>query len=181
MPRAKVTAPPAPPGIPETLAVLAEPIGSLKRRARNPRRGDMDAIRESLRVHGQYKPIVANRGTREVLVGNHTHEGAELEGWADIAVTWVDVDEATAQRIVIVDNRTSDLAGWDDSLLAELLAELPDLTGTGFEQSDLDALLATLEPPDEFPDPEAGNDDLEYQCPSCGYEWSGQPRRTADS
>jgi ParB-like nuclease domain len=157
-----------------TLEHLAQPVDSLTPRRRNPRRGDIAAIRDSMRKHGQYRPIVANQPTREVLVGNHTLAAARELGWTDVAVTWVDVDEETAARIVIVDNRTSDLAGWDNALLGELLRELPDLAGTGFEQGDLDALLASLAPPDEFPDPEPGED--EYQCPSCGYEWSGKPR-----
>jgi ParB-like chromosome segregation protein Spo0J len=174
VPRAKAAEPEAPPGIPPTLASLAEPLDTLKPRARNPRRGDVSAIRESLQRHGQYRPIVANQPTREVLVGNHTLAAARELGWTDIAVTWVDVDDETASRIVIVDNRTSDLAGWDDALLSELLRDLPDLVGTGYDQRELDALLAKLAPPDEFPDPELGDD--AYQCPSCGYEWSGQPR-----
>jgi hypothetical protein len=175
--KAATAAPPDSVGIPQTLAPLAEDITTLRPRERNPRRGDVAAIRESLATHGQYKPVVANHrdAEREVLVGNHTLAAARELGWPQLAVTWVDVDEETASRIVIVDNRTSDLAGWDDQLLVDLLGELPDLGGTGFAQADLDALLARLAPPDEFPDPEAG-DAEEFQCPSCGYEWSGSPR-----
>ncbi len=44
-----------------TLAHLAVPISSLRPHPRNPRRGDLDAVKDSLRHHGQYRPIVANR------------------------------------------------------------------------------------------------------------------------
>jgi ParB-like chromosome segregation protein Spo0J len=166
--------------IPDTLAALREPLDSLKPYPRNPRRGDLGAIRESLKAHGQYRPIVVNRRNHEVLAGNHTYAAAASLGWTEIAVTWVDVDEDTAARIALVDNRASDLATWDDQLLADLLGDLPDLSGTGFTQADLDQLLARLAPPDDFPDPEDGPDP-DYQCPSCGYEWTGAPRLGADA
>jgi ParB-like chromosome segregation protein Spo0J len=178
--RSKSAAPAPPPQIPETLAGLVEPIDSLTPRARNPRRGDVAAVRESLIAHGQFRPLVANRPTREVLAGNHTLEAARELGWTEVAVTWVDVDEETAKRIVIVDNRTSDLATWDNHLLSELLGELPGLDGTGFAPADLDALLSGLQPPDEFPNPEDGGPEA-YQCPSCGYEWSGAARLNNES
>jgi hypothetical protein len=89
----------------------------------------------------------------------------------------VDVDEDQAARIVAADNRTSDLAEYDERLLLELLAELPDLDGTGYDPGDLAELektLAELAPPAEFP---AFDEDLEteHRCPKCGYEWSGKP------
>jgi ParB-like nuclease domain len=48
------------------------PIGDLTHYRKNPRRGDIEAIKESLRANGQYRPIVARRQTLEVLAGNHT-------------------------------------------------------------------------------------------------------------
>ncbi|MFF0409649.1 ParB N-terminal domain-containing protein [Kitasatospora sp. NPDC004745] len=130
----------------------AVPIGDLNRYYRNPRRGDVAAVAESLSVNGQFKPIVVNRGSHtgrlnEILAGNHTHEAALQRGWEQIAVTWVDVDDEAAARIVVVDNRTSDLAGYDTALLADILSDLPDLDGTGYDQDDLDGLLDDVELP----------------------------------
>ncbi len=136
----------------DDLLPLAVPVDDLARYHRNPRRGNVEAVAESLRVNGQFKPIVANRGTltgrpNEILAGNHTLDAAILCGWDRIAVTWVDVDDEAAARIVIVDNRTSDLAGYDTVLLADILAELPDLDGTGYDQDALDSLLDDVELP----------------------------------
>jgi hypothetical protein len=136
----------APARIPESLLPLAVPIDDLTGYHRNPRTGDVDAIAESLRVNGQYKAIVVNRGTHtgrpnEILAGNHTWAAAKQLGWEEIAATWVDVTEEDAARIVVVDNRTSDLAGYDSELLADILEELPDLEGTGYDQDTLDKLL----------------------------------------
>ncbi|MGI5139361.1 MULTISPECIES: ParB/RepB/Spo0J family partition protein [unclassified Streptomyces] len=136
----------APARIPESLLPLAVPIDDLSVYHRNPRTGDVDAIAESLRVNGQYKAIVVNRGTHtgrpnEILAGNHTWTAAKQLGWDQIAATFVDVSDEDAARIVVVDNRTSDLAGYDSELLADILDELPDLDGTGYDQDALDKLL----------------------------------------
>ena len=118
---------------------------------KNPRRGDVDAIARSLAVNSQYRPIVVNIGTHtgrplEVLAGNHTLAGARQLGWPTIQATTVDVDDLAAARIVAADNRTADLGGYDDTVLAELLQQLADddmgLDGTGYTDDALEALLA---------------------------------------
>lgn len=144
--------------IPASLADLTVPVDDLVAYHRNPRTGDLDAIAESLSTNGQYRPIVVNRGTltgraNEVLAGNHTLKAAKLLGWDEIAVTWLDVDSDAAAKIVIVDNRTNDLAGYDTAMLADILTELPDLAGTGYDQDQLDQLLdeTALPAPIELP------------------------------
>ena len=47
-------------------------VSDLRLHPDNPRRGDPQAIAASLRHHGQYKPLVVNRHTMEVLCGHHT-------------------------------------------------------------------------------------------------------------
>jgi ParB-like chromosome segregation protein Spo0J len=116
------------------------PINELKPYPRNPRRGDVDEIAKSLEVNGQYKPIVANRRDGSILAGNHTWRAARSLGWKTIAVSWVDVDESEAARIVLADNRTSDMSVYDDSKLLELLQSIPELDGTGFTQVDIEQL-----------------------------------------
>ena len=113
------------------------PISQLREFPNNPRRGDVELLMESLGYHGQYRPIVANRRTSEVLAGWHTLKAARKLGWDMIAVTWVDVDPITAKRIVLADNRLSDLANYDDTALLDLLMLLEDLEGTGFNKDDL--------------------------------------------
>ncbi len=117
----------------------------------NARRSDVELIAESLRELGQYKPIVVNKGNtcaslaNTVLAGNHTMEAAKTLGWSHIDVTWVDVDEETAKRIVLVDNRSNDVATYDVKSLLNLVTDLPDYTATGFTQDEVDALLEVLE------------------------------------
>jgi len=118
------------------------PIGSLEQYPLNPRDGDVGAISESLRVLGQFRPIVANRRNRRILVGNHTWEAARALGWKEISVVWVDVDEETEARIVLIDNRANDLAQYDNTALTRMLTSLTSLEGTGWDGEDLDDLLS---------------------------------------
>ena len=130
------------------------PISALAPYPDNPRQGDVGAIVESLEALGQYRPIIVNR--REdaatymtVLAGNHTMRAAAFLGWEKIGVHYVDVDDDTAARIVLVDNRTNDLASYDEAALAELLLELQEtesgLAGTGYDEDSLDNLMSDLE------------------------------------
>jgi site-specific DNA-methyltransferase (adenine-specific) len=143
--------------IAEPIRHLAVPIDTLKPHGKNPRRGDLDLISESLKINGQYRPVVANRRTGEILAGNHTWKTAKRDGWTEIAVTWVDVDDEAARRIVAVDNRSNDLAEYDDRLLAELLAEVEDLAGTGYNQDDVDEITRRVLDDEGTPGP--GNTD----------------------
>ena len=129
------------------------PVADLVPYRTNPRQGDVGAIAASLQAHGQYRALVANKGnhasvTNEVLAGNHTLQAMLQLGWDTCAVEWVDVDDDQAARIVLVDNRTNDLATYHDQTLADLLATLAEkpagLTGTGFSEGDYDRLLAGL-------------------------------------
>lgn len=167
--------------IPDTLRELVVPIDQLRPYRKNPREGDVTLIADSLRRHGQYRPVVANRRSGgEVLAGNHTLKAALSLGWTELAVSWVDVDDERAARIVLIDNRASDVAGYDESLLAEVLSELPDLDGTGWSDKDLAALLAGEEPvrltdPDDAP---AASADGPWLCQP-GQVWSLGPHRLA--
>lgn len=157
------------------------PVKKLSSFPGNPRRGQVDVIVESLNSLGQYRPIVTNKGTLtgrpyEVLAGNHTLMAATRLGWDEIDTWLIDVDDETARKIVAMDNRSSDLGVYDDRALLDLLAELEDLTGTGYSDKDLAALIKSQEPPvppEDFP---SFDEDVEtdYCCPKCGYEWSGK-------
>lgn len=121
-------------------------VDQLQPHPENPRRGDVDAIVESITANGFYGSIVAQRSTGYVLVGNHRLEAARRLGFESVPVVWADVDDDRARRILVVDNRSNDIAGWDDAALAALLSDLTtDLSGTGYSSDDLDDLIASLE------------------------------------
>lgn len=123
------------------------PIGDLKPHPRNPRKGDTVAIAESIAHNGFYGAVVAQRSTGYVLAGNHRLKAAADNGATHLPTFWLDVDDEHALRILLADNRTNDLAGYDDAALADLLRECVDagnLEGTGYDQAAVDELLASV-------------------------------------
>lgn len=123
---------------------------------KNPRRGDTAAIAASMEANGVFRPLVVNKGTHtgrpmEVLAGNHSlmamrdlaEKNPHDKRWHKADVYLLDVDDDRAARIVLADNRTSDLASYDDTELLGLLEQVEDdLTGTAYTEDDLHHLFA---------------------------------------
>lgn len=129
------------------------PVDALRPHPRNPRRGDVGAIRDSIAANGFYGAVVAQKSTGFILAGNHRWEAARQSGADAIPVVWVDVDDDHALRILLADNRTNDVAAYDEAALVDVLRELEamqgSLQGTGYTPDDLQDLLAKLAgPPD---------------------------------
>lgn len=127
--------------IAEQLRPLAVPVADIVKDPANARKhgGDnLTAIAASLRVYGQRKPIVVNKRNGVVEAGNGTLEAAIALGWSHLAAVYVDDDPSTAAGYAISDNRTAELAEWDDTALEALLREID----TG--DADLQAMLSQL-------------------------------------
>lgn len=118
-------------------------IDQLTPHPKNARRGDVDLIADSLRRHGQYRPVIIDSRST-ILAGHHIVLAARTLGWKRVDVHVVDVDPATADAIVVADNRLSDIATYDVGALADLLHSLPNLAGTGFDASELAKLESDL-------------------------------------
>lgn len=122
----------------------------------NARQGDVDTIKESMRTNGVFQPIIIQTSTGRIIAGNHRYKAlVELhkeapDTWGDnVTVLPLDVSDEEAMRIHLADNRTSDLAEWDNVNLYEQLSELVGtdnaLVGSGFTDDDLDSLRMKLE------------------------------------
>ena len=133
---------------------------------------NLSAIAASLNKFGQRKPIVVHRGV--VLAGNGTLEAAKSLGWSEIEVAEVpaDWDDDTAKAYALADNRTAELAEWDESELAKQLLELQDadwdITELGFE------ITKVLDEPNFQPE-NIEQPRLDQRasiiCPQCSFEW----------
>lgn len=129
------------------------PIDRLTEHPDNPRRGDEDAIDASMASHGFYGAVLAQESTGRIIAGNHRARVARRRGEATVPTLFLDVDDDKARRLLLVDNKSNDLAGYDDAELARVLADLDGLDGTGFTDDELTALLKATEiPPDGDPD-----------------------------
>ena len=167
--------------IAEPLRPLARPVAGLRVLEGNPRRGDVQAVKRSLKRFGQRKPIVA-RPDGTVTAGNHTLLAAIELGWAEIAVVGTDDDEATAKAYALADNRTSALGTFDLADLAAMAAEVHAadpalLEAASFTEADLNAMLAGLKVPEKRTDPDAVPDAPAEPVTQPGDLWLLGPHR----
>lgn len=94
---------------------------------------NLEAIKGSLTQFGQRKPIVVQGNV--VIAGNGTLEAAKRLGWDEIDIVQVPEDwtKDQAKAFALADNRTAELAGWDEMVLA---AQVIELREAGFEVAD---------------------------------------------
>ena len=147
--------------IAEALRPLAIPCSSLNPDPDNARlhsEENIEAIMKSLAEFGQDQPLVVQKQGMIVRKGNGRLQAARRLGWKWIAAFVVDEDDVRAVARAIADNRTAELATWDEEKLAQLLQSIRevgemDLEVTGFSQADIDQLLPLDIPEDEVPEP----------------------------
>ncbi len=113
---------------------------------------NLEAIKGSLKRFGQVKPIVVDAAS-VVVAGNGLVEAARALGWSEVTAIRTKLKGSDRTAYSIADNRTAELAEWTPEL-AEALASLADEAAletwaTGFDQDELDALIADVTEPGE--------------------------------
>lgn len=181
------------------------PLSGVQPHPQNPKDHDLGAIASSLARFGQLVPILVQRSTGFIVAGNGRWEAvpmvAELETalevgpgepWTHIAAITVDLTDAEALAYALADNRTHDLGGYREDVLARVLGELaglgPDaLLGTGYDLDDYDNLVASLRPSVPFDVPGMTEPELrsevivEIRCSRAfldGVDGDGSSRRS---
>lgn len=122
---------------------------------------NLDSIKASLTRFGQQRPVLVNdKGI--IIAGNGTVMAAKALGWDHINIVRTALQGSEATAYAIADNRTAELAEWDDDALAQQLAALQiedaELArAAGFTEKEIAALAeATVEvQEDEVPEPPA--------------------------
>jgi site-specific DNA-methyltransferase (adenine-specific) len=103
---------------------------------------NLDAIKGSLTQFGQRKPIVISQDN-VIVAGNGTVEAAKRLGWTEIEAVRVPSNWSADQikAFALADNRTAELAVWDELVMAGQLLELQEagfeIAEFGFELSEL--------------------------------------------
>jgi len=125
-----------------------DPVNARKHDDKN-----LQAIAESLKQFGQRKPIVV--WGRTVIAGNGTIVAARSLGWKQIEVARIpdDWDEQRVMAYALADNRSAELAEWNEEVLSDQLKQLEladwDVEALGFEAV-VEPLKDVVE--DEIPD-----------------------------
>lgn len=138
------------------------PLSELIRAPRNPKDHDLGAIHESFKRFGYVSPIIVEKSTGTIVAGHgrldtlEQMKGAGKEApqrireqngeWMIPVVTGIDLETPEgAEAYLIADNRLVLLGGWNESNLADMLQEIAKegtLEGIGFDQEDLDRMIA---------------------------------------
>jgi DNA modification methylase len=146
------------------MQVTLRDIATIKPYAHNPRHNDqaVDAVATSIREFGFRQPIVVDE-EGVIVVGSTRYKAALQLGLQAVPVHVANgLTPAQVKAYRIADNKTAELADWDQQLLVQELVALQqldfDLDLVGFSSEELQTLFqAELAPglsdPDEIPEP----------------------------
>lgn len=150
--------------------------------ARNSRTHSEDQVAQiaaSIREFGFTNPVLVD-GKGEIIAGHGRVMAAKVLGLAEVPVLVLDhLTDAQRRAYVIADNKLALNAGWDEDVLrAELEALAADGVGleiTGFDQDELDALLANnVESATSAKEINPDNFEMNCTCPKCGFEFDAK-------
>lgn len=119
----------------EALRPMLRAMRTLKPHPRNPRRGDVALITESLERFGQQRPILILPDST-ILAGHHVYAAAKGLGWTHVAAVKSDLEGPEVEPYLVADNRTGDLGTYDDGQLLDVLEDQDELAGTGYTEED---------------------------------------------
>jgi DNA modification methylase len=145
------------------MAITYRPIDELKPDPVNPRMHGQKQIRQianSIETFGFNVPVLVDAGLK-VVAGHGRLLACRELGWSEVPTLCLEhLTPAQARAFMIADNRLSEIAGWDDRLLAEQLKDLSllgldfSLEVTGFEIGEIDLRIGSLDaPPPQASDP----------------------------
>jgi len=113
--------------------------------------------------------LIAGHGRRRDLLrrqaeGKEPPEGILLdddgEWMMPVQRGWASRSDDDAAAFLVGHNRTTELGGWDNQELVDLLAGIDDLDGTGYTEADLAQLAGDTELPDDDDMGDAPIDDI---------------------
>ena len=150
-------------GVPSRLSVVYRRIDDLKPDPANPRLHSKKQIRQianSIEVFGFIVPILIDRDGK-VIAGHGRLLACRELGTTEAPTLCLDhLTPAQARAFMIADNRLTEIATWDDRLLAQQLKDLSllgldfSLEVIGFEMGEIDLRIASLEDmPEQADDP----------------------------
>ena len=133
-------------------------IDSLVEWEHNPRINTeaVSKVARSIERFGFASPIIAREEDRMIIAGHTRLAAARSLGLSTIPVRFMKLNRTEAELLAIADNKLGEISDWDESMLKDILAALPenDLDDIGFSQDELDSLLENIDT--ELP-PESDN------------------------
>ena len=133
------------------MKIVNKGINTIKPYEHNPRNNDnaVDAVANSIKEFGFKVPIVIDKDG--VIVAGHTrYKASQKLGLTEVpCIVADDLDEKQIQAFRIAENKTNDLAEWNDDMLADELKDIIgdiDMTDFGFGDFEISMLTYDMEP-----------------------------------
>lgn len=182
------------------------PLPELLSADRNPKGHDLEAIKRSIRSFGFINPVIMDENSGQLVVGHGRVQAlSEMKDAGEEAPNGIIIvpaepdsgnfgewgapclrgvgfkDPAAAEAYLVTDNRLTELGGWDEAGLKDVLEDLNTaglLELTGFTMDDLEDLIAQIgipELPMESTDATHAETPEEFQRRSDEAEAAGSP------
>lgn len=134
---------------------LVDRLQPYSRNARTHSDAQISKIAASMTEFGFTSPILVD-SSDGIIAGHGRLMAAKQLGMTEVPVVVLDyLTDEQRRAYILADNRLALDAGWDEEMLAAELAQLQedgfDLDLTGFDEAELDRLLAEELPPEEAP------------------------------
>src|SRR4051812_42822012 len=97
----------------------AVPVDKIKPNPRNVNEADLGSISTSIAENGFYGACIVNERTGHLVAGENRWRSAIGEGYSTVPVLYIDCDEPTERRILLVDNQTNRLGTFNQQALLE--------------------------------------------------------------
>jgi ParB-like chromosome segregation protein Spo0J len=140
------------------IQIIYRSRSSLEPDSKNPRHHSPRQVKQltaSIRTFGLNVPILIGKNGK-VIAGHARLRACEILGIDQVPTICLDhLSPNQARAYMIADNRLTELATWDDQLLAEQLTALAsvdlefDLDVIGFELPEIELRIASLDAPDK--------------------------------
>lgn len=117
-----------------SIEIVMRKIGELKPYENNPRHNDMavDAVAASIQQFGFKNPVIIDKDG--VIVAGHTrYKAAKKLGITDIpCISADDLSDEQIKAFRLADNKTAELAEWDEDLLGKEMQEIINIDMSQF-------------------------------------------------
>jgi len=140
----------------------------------NPKDHDIGVLITAIKRFGFTSPLIRNDDTKKLVAGHGRLEALinmykseyslprgilkDDDGmWLVPVVTGLNFEnEEEALSYLIADNKLSEIGGWDEKALLDMLKDIDNLEGVGFDHTDAQAILDNIEADWETDDTDRG-------------------------
>ena len=129
----------------------------------------LDLISRSIKEFGFINPVLIDEN-KNVIAGHGRIEAAKLLGMKEVpTITIGGLTEVERRAYILADNKLSELAEWDEKLVAAELKELKESNFetdiTGFLYDDMD--FSFLDADNDLKNPKQPSEKKDCECPRC--------------